>query len=276
MWKGKEKEPVFLFLLLIIIFWVISFVILKLLQPYSVEYTESGNLTVGYIAYAVIGLIFTTPAPFLSMLILSLGKRKITLKEFFVRIFYTEKPVNTIIITGFLCGLAMIFALVNGKPNGSPWYIMPLGFLLMIPFVGIAEETGWRGFLQPAIDKKVKYPFSVFIVSAIWLVWHIDQWFDTTSRHYGDSFLGFAIMIFIWAFALAALYKATESVIACAVYHAFIDSIGAVYDWNSLFDAFPGNTAINLYRITVLLISVALWIYSAKNRKIGTDTKKRY
>ena len=46
------------------------------------------------------------------------------------------------------------------------------------------------------------------------------------------------ITIFIWAFALAALYKATKSVIACAIYHSFMDAIGAVYDWNLLFDAF--------------------------------------
>ena len=42
--------------------------------------------------------------------------------------------------------------------------------------------------------------------------------------------IGFGITILIWAFALAAIYKATKSIIACAAYHAFIDAIGAVYD----------------------------------------------
>lgn len=40
--------------------------------------------------------------------------------------------------------------------------------------------------------------------------------------------IGFGITIFIWAFVMAALYKATGSVMACAVYHAFIDAVGAV------------------------------------------------
>ena len=69
-----------------------------------------------------------------------------------------------------------------------------------------------------------------------------------TSNHYGDSIIGFGITIFIWAFALAAIYKSTKSVIACALYHAFIDTIGAVYDWNALFDGFPGNVSTNVYR----------------------------
>ena len=65
----------------------------------------------------------------------------------------------------------------------------------------------------------------------------------------------------MWAFALAALYKATKSVLACAVYHAFIDAIGAVYDWNELFDRFPGGLAVNIYRAVILTCSILLWLY---------------
>ena len=86
--------------------------------------------------------------------------------------------------------------------------------------------------------------------------------FYPTSNHYGDSFIGFAVTIVIWSFALAAIYKSTRSVIACAIYHAFIDSIGAIYDWNLLFDSFPGNIAGNLYRLIVLIASISLWLHA--------------
>ncbi|MBQ0009951.1 MAG: CPBP family intramembrane metalloprotease, partial [Ruminococcus sp.] len=154
-----------------------------------------------------------------------------------------------------------------GTPTGDPWYLFPLGFLVMIPFVGIAEEAGWRGFLQPTLERKMKFPFSVLTVAAIWYVWHLDLWLDPTSNHYGDSMVGFGITIFAWAFALAALYKATKSVMACAVYHAFVDAIGAVYDWNVLFDGFPGSVATNLYRAVLLTLSVTLWLYADKKEK---------
>ena len=87
------------------------------------------------------------------------------------------------------------------KPNGASWYMLPLGFLIMIPFVGIAEEAGWRGFLQPEFEKKLPFPLSVLAVAAIWDVWHLDLWFDPTSNHYGDSFIGFSINILLWLYA---------------------------------------------------------------------------
>ena len=94
-----------------------------------------------------------------------------------------------------------------------------------------------------------------------------------TSRHYGDSIIGFAITIFIWAFALAAIYKATKSVIACAIYHSFIDAIGAVYDWNLLFDSFPGNIPANVYRVVWLLLAVALWFIADRREKQTAQSK---
>ena len=155
---------------------------------------------------------------------------------------------------------AFVYAILFGTPNGSPWYMFPLGFLIMIAFVGIAEETGWRELLQPELDKRTPYPLSVLLTAAIWFVWHFPVFLDPTSNHYGDSIIGFGILIFIWAFALAAIYKSTKSVIACALYHAFIDAIGAVYDWNALFDGFPGSVSTNVYRGIWLTAAVVLWL----------------
>lgn len=266
--QDRSKKPIGLYLLLIVALWAFCFVTLKLwLMPYSLAYAENGKMTAGYLLYAAIGLLFSTPAPFVSMLIIALCKEKTTLKVFFGRIFRTEHKLRTILLTGGLCLLAFVYALMNGTPNGSAWYLLPAGFLVMIPFVGIAEETGWRGFLQPALDERFRFPASVLITAFIWYVWHLDLWLDPTSNHYGDNLIGFAITIFIWAFALAALYKATKSVIACAVYHAFIDAIGAVFDWNLLFDVFPGNILTNVYRVIWLGLSIALWIWADRKEK---------
>lgn len=58
---------------------------------------------------------------------------------------------------------------------------------------------------------------------------------------------------------MAAIYKTTKSVFACAFYHAFIDSIGAVYDWNALFDAFPGSVSVNVFLAVWLGVEMAVW-----------------
>jgi len=259
------------YLLLVILLSAFCFLTLQVwLTPYSVAYKETGIMTAGYFLYAAIGLLFSTPTPFVAVLIIYLFRDKVSVKQLIRDIFRTEKPLKTALITGGFCILALVYALLYGTPNGSPWYMFLLGFLIMIPFVGIAEETGWRGLLQPELDKRMPFPFSVLLVAAIWFVWHLPTWLDPTSNHYGDSMIGFGITIFIWAFALAAIYKSTRSVIACALYHTFIDAIGAVYDWNALFDAFPGSLPANLFRVIWLAASVILWLAvdKQKNRRV--------
>lgn len=66
--------------------------VLLLLEPYSVSYMENGRLTVGYAIYAVIGMLFSTPAPLVALFITLRGAEKITVKEYFRRIIHTEKP----------------------------------------------------------------------------------------------------------------------------------------------------------------------------------------
>lgn len=253
------------YLILITVLTAFCYITLNvLLLPYSIAYSETGEMTLGYFIYAVIGLLFSTPTPFVAVFIISLFIEKTGIKQMFHDIFYTEHKGKTFLVTGAFCLLALVYAILFGTPNGSPWYMLPLGFLIMIPFVGIAEETGWRGLLQPELDKRMSFPFSVLLTAAIWFVWHFPVFLDPTSNHYGDSAIGFGITIFIWSFSLAAIYKATKSVIACAMYHAFIDAIGAVYDWNLLFDSFPGNVATNVFRVIWLGASIALWIWADK------------
>ncbi|MBR4743699.1 MAG: CPBP family intramembrane metalloprotease [Oscillospiraceae bacterium] len=267
--RNKTKSSRLLwYLLLVIALSAFCYITLDvLLLPYSIEYSETGKMTTGYLLYAAIGLLFSTPTPFWAVLIISLFIDKIGVKQMFRNIFRTENKLKTFLITGGFCLLALVYAILFGTPNGSPWYMFPLGFLIMIPFVGIAEETGWRGLLQPELDKRMKYPFSVLLTAAIWFVWHFPVFIDPTSNHYGDSIIGFGITIFIWAFALAAIYKTTKSVIACALYHTFIDAIGAVYDWNALFDGFPGSVPTNIYRGIWLTAAVVLWVIAKKKEK---------
>ena len=134
------------YLLLIVVLSAFCYITLDvLLLPYSIEYSETGKMTTGYFLYAAIGLLFSTPTPFVAVLIISLFIEKIGIKQMFRNIFRTENKMKTTLITGGFCLLAFVYAILFGTPNGSPWYMFPLGFLIMIPFVGIAEDTGWRG-----------------------------------------------------------------------------------------------------------------------------------
>ena len=47
----------------------------------------------------------------------------------------------------------------------------------------------------------------------------------------------------------------------------FIDAIGAVYDWNALFDGFPGSVSTNVYRGIWLIAAVVLWFAAEKEER---------
>ena len=276
-WLTKDAglNRILWYLILVALLSAFCFITLHVwLLPYSVAYSATGVLTPGYLLYAVIGILFSTPGPFVASLILALFIERTGLKSLMRGIFRTERKLETICICGFFCVLALVYALLFGTPNGAPWYMFIGGLVIMIPFVGIAEETGWRGILQPELGKKLPFPFSVLLTAFIWCIWHYSAWIDPTSRHYDDSFIGFAITILIWSFAMAAIYKATKSVFACCFYHAFIDSIGAVYDWNALFDAFPGSFSVNAYRVVWLAASIGLYVWADRRekKKVGIIT----
>lgn len=260
MWKDeKKKAPIADYLGWLLFLSLFVNIIILALEPASIAYAETGKLTFLYVIYAIIGMFFTTPGPVITLFIVLRKEESISVKEFLRRFLYMPGKMKMILITGFFCACALIFALVCGEPNGSPWYLMPFGFVIMLPFVGFAEETGWRGFLQPALEKRFPFPVATSIVAVIWCVWHFPIWLQPSSNHYGDSMVGFAMNIFVWAFVAAAIYKSTKSVLACAIYHSFINSIGAIYDWNKLFDTYPKSNAAYLYFGVIFVAALIIW-----------------
>ena len=127
------------YLLLVAVLSAFCYVTLHVwLMPYSVAYSKTGAVSVGYVLYVIIGLLFSTPTPFIAVLIISLIRDKISVKQLFLNIMHTENKGKTILITGSFCLFTLIYAVLYGKPNGTAWYMLPILFIVMIPFVGIA------------------------------------------------------------------------------------------------------------------------------------------
>lgn len=267
MWMEKDKPPVMEFLIYTFGISILCTICILLLEPYSILFSEKGTITAGYVIYAIIGIFFDTPGPMIATYLVLRRHKKIQgVKDFCIRFMHTENMIKTVLITGGFCASALCIAWINGVRTDAPWFLLILALPLTIIGGGV-EEVGWRGFLQPAMERRFRFPLATILVSVIWYVWHLALWLEPTSNHYGDSLIGFGIMIFIWSFIGAAIYKATESVFACMMYHAFINAIGAIYDWNSLFDVFPGNIKINTYRVIMLIAAIVIWLASDRKRK---------
>ena len=92
-------------------------------------------------------------------------------------------------------------------------------WLILYTFLAGSQELGWRGTLQPLLQKKLPYPMTVLTVGLVWGVWHLPLCF-MTGLFNGLSGFGPAqsLLIFLLAsltlsFWLGAVYNKTNAVI---------------------------------------------------------------
>ena len=85
------------------------------------------------------------------------------------------------------------------------------------------EETGWRGFLLPALQPRYGARGGAFIVGAMWAFWQLPFFFLLTGyRGFGAfQFVGFVIGIVAGSVVATWLYYGSgQSILAVAVWHA--------------------------------------------------------
>lgn len=131
-----------------------------------------------------------------------------------------------------MLGIALLAEAAGGKPmpslasfgefNGFPaWGALSLLGLLVV-VNGLGEETGWRGFLQPALQRCMRPRYAMLVVAVIWAGWHAPL-FAIISTYRGftaGTLVGFAIGLVCGAIVLGWLYNRTGSILVVAVWHA--------------------------------------------------------
>jgi len=91
------------------------------------------------------------------------------------------RPTNYILalfLPAFLVSLAALLNLLLGavRPTGAQlalWPEMLPRFIFIFLFIGLGEETGWRGFALPELQKRLSPLAAGIIVGMIWATWHI-------------------------------------------------------------------------------------------------------
>lgn len=139
-----------------------------------------------------------------------------------------------------------------------PWYLIPIVFLQAVFIYGGAEELGWRGIMQPILENKFKFPVATVITGTVWGIWHIPLWFVEGSSQQNMAFPFFLILGVIFSFFLAALYKKTQCVFACNVFHGLI---------NTLLSVFVIKLNIALVLGLVIMLVYSIWLWYSENKK---------
>ena len=117
---------------------------------------------------------------------------------------FSKKENSSIYFIIHLLAILILFSLSSLELNGVSIYLMPLFYIQLIFFGGGHEELGWRGILQPLLDKKYTYWKSNLIVGLIWGIWHLPLWFIVGESHQGFPFILFFYIYVIFKFCFRA------------------------------------------------------------------------
>ena len=115
---------------------------------------------------------------------------------------------------------SLIIGLSSMQTNPEmPWYAVPFVLLSTTFLGGGNEELGWRGILQPELEKRFAFPVATLLTGCVWMAWHIPLWFVVGVSQQSMNFGLYALYGLILSFWLAVLYKKTNCVFYCCVFH---------------------------------------------------------
>ena len=117
----------------------------------------------------------------------------------------------------------------EGWNSNRPFWLLPILFIFVLVCGGGNEELGWRGFLQPALEKRFSFWQATVLTGLAWIVWHVPLWFMPGSNQAGTSFLVFIADVLIISFVFAGLYKHSRSIWYCCLLHAFNNTIAGSF-----------------------------------------------
>ena len=132
----------------------------------------------------------------------------------------------------------------------------------------IGEEIGWRGFLQPTLDKKYPIIISSVIVGFIWAIWHIPYFF------YGLLYMCvFIVFTISYSIIIVRLLKNTQyNIIVSSVFHISLNLFAQIFYRNSMekyfFSIMVINSIIYLILATIIVLCNKEYFLN-KNRKNG-------
>ena len=117
---------------------------------------------------------------------------------------------------------ALIIGFSSMETNPAlPWYVTPVVMLSATIIGGGNEEIGWRGIMQPELEKKFPFPIATLMTGCVWMAWHIPLWFVVGTTQQNINFGLYCIYGLILSFWLATIYKKTNSVFFCSIFHGF-------------------------------------------------------
>jgi len=153
---------------------------------------------------------------------------------------------------------------VTAKLPGLSW---PLVLLVWVATFGLGEESGWRGWLLPALTRRMSPFWSALVVAGVWILWHAPAfWFNPTYVAMGAGIIGWMLALVCGSYLLAWMtIGARWSIVPVLLWHAGFDLLTAA-------DASSGLIAATVSAIVMVqgvVCAGLLWRAGRRDRPVG-------
>ena len=194
---------------------------------------------------------------------------KTTLKEFYKKAFAERLNVKMLAVVTIAYALITLCvvghsALTQGVSVRSLIDVSFMGFLVTLFSGATGEESGWRGHLQQATEKKHGVLLSCLIVGIIWAFWHTPTWINYIAAGF-THWIPFDILSKIsLAFVIGICYNRCQNLLVPIWIH-FVVNIFVNWTQGVLVDYFIWYVLLQL----VIAIAYIIW-------HIKTDKPSRF
>lgn len=186
----------------------------------------------------------------------------------FLRRFFCGKrePLrNYMIVAALFAGQFLNFYLFRYDGGAVSLSLFLTTFAGQIVFGGALEEGGWRGYLQPALERRCHTLLAALCVGLVWAGWHLPYFVLPGNMHSGGNFLFYAATAVATSFILAAIHRLTGSVLICTLFHGWQNTIVMTVQ------ADMGRVGFLLFFILLVLVSMAICAAPAKRNPAAAD-----
>ena len=171
-----------------------------------------------------------------------------------------------------LAAMALLSANVPARADfarfsGIPAAFGIVGVAAVVTVVnGFGEETGWRGYALPHLQRRFGAVATSLIIAGLWAGWHVPQFF---LLHSYENLSVAMLPVFVFGLTCGAIvwtwiYNRTGSVLAVAVWHGIYNMTGGTLA------ATAGSGAIAAAMWTFVVVhAIVLLIIERQARRAG-------
>jgi membrane protease YdiL (CAAX protease family) len=153
-------------------------------------------------------------------------------------------------------GLPLVFvagSLIKGGPILAPAAFedasATVAVMFMMLFLGPVEELGWRGVLQPLLQRRLAPIWAGALVGAIWGIWHLPAFFLSGTVFGGWGFLPFFVGNVVLAVLVTPILNGTRGSLFWPM----------LFHWQLINPFWPDAQPLDTWILVAVAVIVVWW-----------------